>query len=469
MRSLIAKSSILTRCTLALFLTALLANGAFAQLQAGGARVEITPPLAPGTQGPTGKYDHEHLYVRAIVIDNGKTRAALLAADQSNLPDGVWEAASQKMAVELDCPVANILMSATHTHSPGVPYSPGGGNHLSPNDQRVVDAMVQAVQEAKGKLQPVQMAFGAGEAYLNVNRDAINPVTHKWTQAPDPLAPSDKTVAVLAFETPEGRPIAIYVNYAMHPINGYLANFTSADFPGAMCRYLEKNYDDRAVVIFSQGASGDQNPLFLHLSTDGMASRSGVPITGNDMVREAIEAPLRDGKVPGKPMDPEVRDRLENWMQVEGQMLGEVVIRTIANAKPVEGDVRVWGKQVDVSCPGRKRTDEGREGMAGTYEDAPPVPLRLGVIGIGDVALTHVDAEIYTLIGQRLKRQSPMANTVVVTLANGAAPSGYIPDDASYGHETFQVLSSRLKEGCAEDAIANTLTDLVDQYDQQKP
>jgi hypothetical protein len=59
-----------------------------------------------------------------------------------------------------------------------------------------------------------------------------------------------------------------------------------------------------------------------------------------------------------------------------------------------------------------------------------------------------------------------MANTVMVTLANGAAPSGYIPDDASFSHDTFHVLGSRLKPGCAEDSIANGLTDLVVRYSQ---
>jgi neutral ceramidase len=97
------------------------------------------------------------------------------------------------------------------------------------------------------------------------------------------------------------------------------------------------------------------------------------------------------------------------------------------------------------------------------------VPLRLGVLGIGDVALTSVDAEVYALISQRLKRQSPMANTVVVTLANGAAPSGYIPDDASFSHNSFQVLGSRLKPGCAEDAIADGLTNMVTQFQKPQP
>jgi hypothetical protein len=341
------------------------------------------------------------------------------------------------------------------------------GDALDANEQRLVTAMVDAVQQAQKKLQPAQMAFGTGMAYLNVNRDAIQPQTHLWTQAPNLVAPSDKTVAVLKFETLSGAPIGVYVNYAMHPINGYLANFTSADFAGAMSRYVEQAYDDKPTVIFSQGASGDQNPLYLRPSTNGMASRSAVPITGNVLVRETVEAPLRDTPEKGVPMDAKVRERLERWMESEGDVLGEEVIRVMTNATRTERNVRIWSSQTEITCPGRMRTDNGREGMAGTYADGPPVPIRLGVIGIGDVALTSVDAEVYTLIAQRMKRQSPMANTVVVTLANGRAPSGYIPDDASFSHNTFQALGSRLKVGCAEDSIADGLTKMVADYANQ--
>ena len=474
MNSFNTKCRRFVRLALALYVALSLAKAASAELRAGASRVEITPPLASGTEGPTGKYDHEHLYVRAIVIDNGKTRAALIGADQSNMPEGIWSEASKQIAKDLDCPVANILMSATHTHSPGVTIGPPAGppapgDPLPAAQQRVVSAMSQAVREAKSNLQLAAMAFGTGMAYLNVNRDAIQPVTHLWTQAPNLLAASDKTVGVLKFQAPSGEPIGVYVNYAMHPINGYLANFTSADFAGAMSRYVEQAYDDKAVVIFSQGASGDQNPLYMRPSTNGMASRSGAPITGNVLVRESVEGPLRDGVVPGKPMDPKVRDRLERWMESEGQVLGEEVIRVMTNSTRTEQDVRIWSSQTVTTCPGRKRTDQGREGVAGTYVDGNPVPLRLGVLGIGDVALTSVDAEVYNLISQRMKRQSPMANTVMVTLANGAAPSGYIPDDASFTHNSFQVLGSRLKPGCAEDAIADGLTNMVTQLEKPQP
>jgi hypothetical protein len=54
-----------------------------------------------------------------------------------------------------------------------------------------------------------------------------------------------------------------------------------------------------------------------------------------------------------------------------------------------------------------------------------------------------------------------MANTFMVTLANGAANSGYIPNDTAFGAQPFQVLGSRLKPGCAETAIVNGLLDLI--------
>jgi hypothetical protein len=198
--------------------------------------------------------------------------------------------------------------------------------------------------------------------------------------------------------------------------------------------------------------------------TNALASKSAVQITGYELVRENVEGPLREGQVPHGKLDPKVADRFERWIESEGQLLGEEVIRVMTNTRARSGDVAIWGAQKTITCPGRQRTNAGREGEPGIYKDGDPVNIRLGMIGIGDVALTTVNAEIYTLISQRLKKNSPMANTVVVTLANGRANSGYIPDDASFGHETFQVLGSRLKPGCAEQSIANGLDDLVANY-----
>src|SRR6266704_1980559 len=85
-------------------------------LRVGAARVDITPPADPAHR-PSGKYAHEKLYVRAIVLDNGSARAALVGADQGGLSEAVWQATWKQIAVELNCPVENIVMSATHTQS----------------------------------------------------------------------------------------------------------------------------------------------------------------------------------------------------------------------------------------------------------------------------------------------------------------------------------------------------------------
>ena len=88
--------------------------------------------------------------------------------------------------------------------------------------------------------------------------------------------------------------------------------------------------------------------------------------------------------------------------------------------------------------------------------------IRLGLLRVGDVMIGAVNAEVFNPIAQRLKRESPYKATMMATLTNGSARSGYIPDDASYGKYTFEVLSSRLQPGCAESSIVSGLLELID-------
>ena len=87
--------------------------------------------------------------------------------------------------------------------------------------------------------------------------------------------------------------------------------------------------------------------------------------------------------------------------------------------------------------------------------------MRLGALRIGDIYIGTVDGEVYNAIAQRLKRESPFKHTMMATLTNGSAPTGYIPSDDAYGRNVFTVLSSRLKPGCAEAGIVNGLVDLM--------
>src|SRR5260370_24824799 len=144
-------------------------------LRAGAARVDITP-LADTAHRPSGKYANEKLYVRAIVLDNGTARAALVGADQGGLSEGIWQAASKQIASELHCPVENIVMSATHTHSGWGPGGFPGMRGLRPDlnapPPPIVGQILDAVRQAKANLQPPHVGVGKGKAYLKVDLNA---------------------------------------------------------------------------------------------------------------------------------------------------------------------------------------------------------------------------------------------------------------------------------------------------------
>jgi hypothetical protein len=71
--------------------------------------------------------------------------------------------------------------------------------------------------------------------------------------------------------------------------------------------------------------------------------------------------------------------------------------------------------------------------MEATYVDGAPVNPWIGVLRLGEIAFTTVNGEAYNEIPRRLKRESPFAETVMVTLPNGAA------DDVSFSQKTFRV------------------------------
>jgi neutral ceramidase len=78
---------------------------------------------------------------------------------------------------------------------------------------------------------------------------------------------------------------------------------------------------------------------------------------------------------------------------------------------------------------------------------------------INDVALAGVSGEVFTLIAQRLARESRVKPTIMVTHTNGS--SGYIPNDAAFEPVSYEVTASRLKPGCAENAIVDGFLELI--------
>jgi neutral ceramidase len=435
-------------------------------LRVGAARMDITPPENALPEPYTSILDH--IYARVIVVDNGVTRGVFVSADVASFSDPMYQSLSRQIASEVACPVEQILMTGTHTHSSPPPGAMAGSSAAPDPDlntiahgKRAEAAIMDAVRQAKAKLQPARVAFGNGQAYFNVNRDAIETKNRTWYQGPNAEASSDKTVGVVKFETLTGDPIAVYVNYAMHAVHYYMRNEISADFPGVMSRYIEQNFDDKVVAIWSAGAAGDQNPLYLRLSEPAVApiKRAAIKAAGGpDDPTVQFTASYRNVKI-----DPKILNGNVRIVNSVGTLLGEEVIRVMGSMARAVSQARIWGAQKVVTCPGRKRTNTGREGMPGTYEDTEPASVRIGLLMIGQIGFASIGAEPYNTIALRLKKESPVANLIVTTLANGQS-AGYIPTDDAYGHQTFQVLGSRFKPGCAETGIIDGILEMMTLY-----
>jgi hypothetical protein len=417
-------------------------------LRAGAARVDITPSEGELPKNSRGILDR--LYARAIVLDNGISTAALITIDAGAVPDPLWQTVTGQIEKELRIPAANILLTATHTHS-------AGGQRGADYARRIVES----VRLAQQRLTPARVGYGTGVSYINVNRQIIDPKTNRWWEGPNREGPSDKTVAVLAFESRDGEPIAVYYNYAVHAVITGQLDQVSGDIPGAASRYIEDSLDDRAVALWSSGAAGDQNPIYFQQTYDLRDIRTKDYATRGIDISNAMP-PGGEGLDRNNPTVARLMSQQRQMVLSMGQFLGEEVLHVMRGIGRTDAAVPLSGRSSTISCQGRERTNQGRAGFEGTYKEAGPVEIRLGLLRIGDVMIGAVNAEVFNPIAQRLKRESPYKATMMATLTNGAARSGYIPDDASFGKHTFEVLSSRLQPGCAESAIVSGILSLID-------
>jgi neutral ceramidase len=421
-------------------------NGSAPRLRAGSHKVDFTPKESE-LQFATDSI-RDHLYARAIVVDEGGSCAVLVGMDLGAAPNQIIDDAIARASKSTGCPPQNFVISATHTHSSNT-HGLGQG---APAAKTVADAIVEAATVAKSRLAPARVGYGTTTIDLNVNRDLFNRKL-EWRQDPNPDGPSDKTLAVVEILGDDNVPIGVYMNYAMHPVNFYLSGVISADFPGEASRYVEELFDNRTVAIFSQGASGDQNPRdFRSPATFFNAPRPRPSGPRQAIPDENLEAHKK------------VLARTGDYVHMLGAFIGSSAVRVMRESIQPADTARIWAAQETFACPGRVRLDAdnpARENVFPGYKDGPDVNLKVGLLRIGDIHLASVNGEVYSEIATRLKNEAPASKTMMVTLANGFANSGYIYSDAAYSHLTFQVIGSRLKPGCAEDRIVSTVLDLM--------
>jgi hypothetical protein len=368
--------------------------------------------------------------------------------DAGAIPDQLWKTVTEQVQ-KLGIPATNVLITATHTHSAPMQQGPSYAQKI-----------VESVKLAKERAAPARVGYGTGVSYINVNRNILDSKTKKWWEGPNYDGVSDKTVAVIKFENLNGEPIAVYYNYAMHAVTVGQLDQVSADAPGTASKYIEESLDNKAIALWSSGAAGDQNPIYFQQTFDLRDIRIKDYAKRGEDISNAMP-PGGQGLNKSDPTVIRLMNQQKQMIQSMGQFLGEEVLHVMREMDRTESNAKVYGAQKTVTCPGRERTDSGRAGNPGSYKDGNPVDIRLSLLKVGDISIGGVNAEVFNLIAQRLKKESPYARTMMATLTNGSARSGYIPNDTAYGMYTFEVLSSRLKPGCAETSIVNGILDLM--------
>jgi hypothetical protein len=401
-------------------------------LRVGAAKIDITPKAeaAKGLRNVWGtafEGIHDHIYVRAIVVDNGRTSAALMSIDTSSIPDNLD--LRRRIEKETGIPAGQIMISTTHGHNAPAPGQPANSRQYGPESAAftttVENSLTEAARQAKARLQPGRMVLAAGRADLNVNRDEF--IGDRWKTGRNPSRPSDKTVWVLRFDNAAGEPVGFFVNYAVHGLMlGPDNKLITGDLPGTTSRFIESYYQDKVVALWTPGAAGDQNPIASSWDLDDVLTHK---------VREPGEAGFQ-------------------LSDAYGRLLGEEAIRAADSSKGASPEVSIWSASRDVTCPGSRY-----DAKTGQRTDTEPQTIHMDLLMLNNIALAGVAAEVVTNIYYHLKQESPLANTILVSLNNGRLT--YMPDDAAYDAPIFEVRSSSLKRGCGEGAIVNSFVDMI--------
>lgn len=250
------------------------AGASGAELLAGAAKADITPPAGlpmygyfdrmQKQQAATGTLDP--LFARVLVLESGRTRIAIITLDLGRTFD-TPTMAELKATVEKQDGISGLIVTASHTHAgPNiVDVDPPG--IVVTWEKTAIRSISRAASDAAHHLTPARVGTDYGSVYIGYNRCVVNPdgtVKMLWSNPTKiPTSPVDPTVAVLRVDGADGTPLAILVNYACHPvILGPDNRQYSADFPGVMARAVEQAFGGQPLCFFLQGAAGDINPYF---------------------------------------------------------------------------------------------------------------------------------------------------------------------------------------------------------------
>ena len=258
---------------------------------------------------------------------------------------------------------------------------------------RVTRALIEGVKEARAKLEPARLGVGIGEARANINRRELR--DGRIVLGENPEGPVDRQLGLIRLERPDGSPIGLIANYAIHGTCLHGGNTQiSGDAPGWVSQYVESKLG--VPLLFVNGAEGNVAPF---------------PTVGNDIT------------------DPRIKS-FENT-------LGDPILALNASIQECASDVSLRLSQTDIVTP-RKEGLGWIEELADYARivdgvDHVRIPIR-GLVINSDTAIWAAPLELFSEIAINIRQASPYARTMYFGLTNGSLlylPTKAPPEGAS--------------------------------------
>ncbi len=256
------------KCLLAMVAVCLLfaPSAHAAELAAGAASVVLTPPME--MKAALGGYGarmsrpaegvHDPVFAKALVVSDGDRRFVILTADILGFPPAFKPALVERLASD-GWTSERIMLLPSHSHTSIEmnainPANVFGIKQIGIYDQELFEWTItrcrSVILAAANDLKPVTIGTSS-RAIDGWNRNRR-----------DRGGPTDNALTVTRIDTTDGKPLTVLVNFTAHPtFMGAEQMLFSGGWPGYLQRKLEALIGYDVIVMFYNGAEGDQSPV----------------------------------------------------------------------------------------------------------------------------------------------------------------------------------------------------------------
>lgn len=409
-------------------------------LKVGAAETAITPPDGSLLIGPVAPSTgvHDDLFCRALVLDDGDSRAVLVAADLVGLDFGMVDRLRGEIERRTGIPAERVMVNTSHTHSAPftIPWSVLGWGSFRQRRSAwragLVSKAAEAVATAASRLRPAVLHAGREAVRIGFNRRLA--AADGIRMQPNPEGAVVPWTDVLYAVEEGGGPLSLLFSHAAHPVIVHGAStLVSADYPGYAVAAVRQLLGRQVVPMFAQGCGADNNAYPLRAGFEA-AWRAGT-ILGAAATKGALEAnPMGAVRLvclsetlslPFLPAPPVARieEALAELGGVSGPMAGQ-------RAGPADS----WYTRDTIECcRDLLRIATRREPRTLRFE------MQAFALGT-DFCLLGLPHELFAEFQLAIDRCSPFEQTMVLGYTNGC--EAYVPagrDSQAGGYETALV------------------------------